>query len=70
MAAKAGRETSAHGTKSFFYNSGLAEGTETIICFVLMCLAPGYFPMIAAIYAVLCAVTVLQRTMAARADFG
>lgn len=70
MAAKAGRETTAHGTKSFFYNSGLAEGTETIICFVLMCLAPSYFPMIAAIYALLCAVTVLQRTMAARADFG
>ena len=69
MAAKAGRETDAHGKKSFFYNSGLAEGTETITAFVLMCLMPQYFTVIAAIYSAMCVVTVFQRTLAAKADF-
>ena len=69
MAAKRGRETEAHGKKSFFYNTGLAEGTETIIAFVLMCLMPQYFTIIAAIYSVMCVVTVFQRTLAAKADF-
>ena len=69
MAAKQGRETEAHGKKSFFYNSGLAEGTETITAFVLMCLMPQYFTMIAAIYSAMCVVTVFQRTLAAKADF-
>ena len=69
MAAKQGRETEAHGKKSFFYNSGLAEGTETITAFVLMCLMPQYFTVIAAIYSAMCVVTVFQRTLAAKADF-
>lgn len=69
MAAKQGRETDAHGKKSFFYNTGLAEGTETIVAFVLMCLLPQYFAAIAAIYSVMCVVTVIQRTIAAKVDF-
>ncbi|PHR19847.1 MAG: hypothetical protein COA41_06755 [Sphingopyxis sp.] len=69
MAAKEGRVTEAHGKKSFFYNTGLAEGTETIITFVLMCILPQYFAMIAMIYAAMCVVTVIQRTLAAKIDF-
>lgn len=69
MAAKAGRETDAHGKKSFFYNTGLAEGTETITAFVLMCLLPQYFAVIAGIYSVMCVITVIQRTIAAKVDF-
>ena len=69
MAAKAGRETDAHGEKSFFYNTGLAEGTETIITFVLMCLLPQYFAAIASIYSAMCIVTVIQRSIAAKVDF-
>lgn len=69
MAAKAGRETEAHGKKSFFYNTGLAEGTETITAFVLMCLFPQYFSVIAAIYSAMCVITVIQRTIAAKVDF-
>ncbi|MEH6660961.1 MAG: CDP-alcohol phosphatidyltransferase family protein [Parasphingorhabdus sp.] len=69
MAAKAGRETDAHGKKSFFYNTGLAEGTETITAFVLMCLLPQYFAIIAAIYSAMCVITVIQRTIAAKVDF-
>lgn len=69
MAEKRGAVTEAHGKKSFFYNTGLAEGTETIICFVLMCLLPAHFIWIAGIYTVMCVLTVLQRSAAARADF-
>lgn len=69
MAAKQGRETEAHGKKSFFYNTGLAEGTETIAAFVLMCLMPQYFAAIAVIYSVMCVITVIQRTIAAKVDF-
>ncbi|WP_303811243.1 CDP-alcohol phosphatidyltransferase family protein [Sandarakinorhabdus limnophila] len=69
IAAKRGLETNAHGRKSFFYNTGLAEGTETIIVFILFCLWPAHFPAIAFIYAGLCIVTVIQRTAAAWAAF-
>jgi phosphatidylglycerophosphate synthase len=69
MAAKCGLETSAHGQKSFFYNTGLAEGTETILAFALMCLLPDAFPIIASLYAGLCAVTVIQRSIAAYVAF-
>lgn len=63
IAAERGLETDAHGTKSFFYSTGIAEGTETIVVFVLMTVLPGWFPQIASIYATLCVVTVIQRTL-------
>ncbi len=69
MAAKRGLETTAHGRKSFFYNTGLAEGTETIAAFVAMCLWPGHFPLIALGFSVLCLLTVIQRTLVARRAF-
>ncbi len=69
LAAKRGVETGAHGRKSFFYNSGIAEGTETIATFVILCLFPLYFTPIALIYAALCLITVAQRSLAARALF-
>jgi len=69
IAAKRGVETSAHGRKSFFYSTGLAEGAETIAAFVLMCLMPGHFPAIAAGFAVLCLATVIQRSFLARSVF-
>jgi phosphatidylglycerophosphate synthase len=67
-AAKRGEETAAHGAKSFFYSTGLAEGAETIAVFIALCLLPGWFVPIALAYAALCAATVVQRSlMAARA---
>lgn len=69
MAAKRGLETTAHGRKSFFYNTGLAEGTETIAAFVLMCLWPAHFSMIAIIFAAACVVTVIQRSLTAWEHF-
>lgn len=40
--------------KGFYYLGGLAEGTETIIFFVLFCLFPESFPLLAWIFAGLC----------------
>ncbi|MBX9729043.1 MAG: CDP-alcohol phosphatidyltransferase family protein [Sphingopyxis sp.] len=69
LAAKRGIETAAHGRKSFFYNTGLAEGAETIAVFIAMCLWPGWFAAIAYGYAALCLLTVVQRSLVARALF-
>ena len=65
LAAKQGLETRAHGPKSFFYSTGLAEGAETLLAFVLMCLWPAAFPQIAVVFAGLCLLTVIQRSVIA-----
>ena len=49
--------------KSFYYLNGLAEGSETIICFVLMCLLPAYFPVIAGLFAFICVLTTINRVV-------
>ena len=69
IAAKRGATTEAHGKKSFFYSTGLAEGTETIIVFLVMCLVPAWFGAIAYAYAALCVLTVVQRSAMAWAAF-
>lgn len=69
LAAKRGLETAAHGRKSFFYSTGLAEGAETILAFAIMCLAPEHFPLIASILTILCILTVAQRTLIAARMF-
>ena len=65
LAARRGLETRAHGLKSFFYSTGLAEGAETLLAFVLMCLWPAGFPVIASIFGGLCLLTVIQRSVIA-----
>jgi phosphatidylglycerophosphate synthase len=69
IAAKRGEETSAHGAKSIFYSTGLAEGGETIAAFAAMCLWPAQFPAIAIGFAMLCLLTVIQRSLLARRTF-
>ncbi|MCL9982807.1 MAG: CDP-alcohol phosphatidyltransferase family protein [Erythrobacter sp.] len=69
IAAKRGDTTEAHGKKSFFYSTGLAEGTETIAVFIAMCLFPAWFAMLAYAYAGLCALTVVQRSALAMTAF-
>jgi phosphatidylglycerophosphate synthase len=69
IAAKRGAETAAHGRKSFFYSTGLAEGTETIAVFIAMCLFPAWFGWLAYGYAALCVLTVFQRSAMAVAAF-
>ncbi len=49
--------------KSLYYLNGLAEGTETILCFALMCLFADYFVLIAWIFASLCLITAANRVI-------
>jgi len=62
IAAKRGLETEAHGRKSFFYSTGLVEGTETIAFFLLMAALPAWFPALAWVFAALCVFTAIQRS--------
>ena len=70
IAAKRGEETTAHGRKSFFYSTGLAEGTETVIAFIAMAIWPAHFATIAYVFAGLCGLTIIQRSLMARSQFG
>ena len=47
--------------KSLYYMNGLAEGTETILLFVLFCLFPQYFPQLAGGFAAICGLTAAVR---------
>lgn len=47
--------------KSFYYMHGLTEGTETIVAFVLFCMWPEYFPILAYLFALACTVTIVTR---------
>ncbi len=69
IAGKRGEETQAHGRKSFFYSTGLAEGAETIAVFIAMALFPAWFGVIAYAYAALCVLTVIQRSALAVHQF-
>lgn len=62
IAEKRNMTTDAHGAKSFFYSTGIVEGSETIAIFVLMALLPAQFPLLASVFAGLCVLTALQRT--------
>ena len=61
LAEQRGLKTQARGKKSFYYLGGLAEGTETIVVFILMCLLPGWFAVLALVYGHICLLTVLIR---------
>jgi phosphatidylglycerophosphate synthase len=61
IASKRGLESARHGPKSIFYLGGLTEGTETILCFVAMCLFPISFPTLAYLFGALCWITTAFR---------
>jgi phosphatidylglycerophosphate synthase len=61
MAAKRGITTELRGKKSLYYLGGLTEGFETIVVFVLACLWPSWFPLIAWLYGALCWLTTATR---------
>lgn len=61
LAEKRGMDTRARGEKSLYFTAGLMEGTETIVFFVLMCLWPAGFAVLAYLFAGLCLVTALAR---------
>ncbi len=61
MAGKRGLTSPVHTHKSLYYLEGLTEGTETIAFFVLFCLFPDSFPLLAWIFASACWVTTASR---------
>jgi phosphatidylglycerophosphate synthase len=65
MAAKRGITTELRGKKSLYYLGGLTEGTETIVAFVLACLWPACFPLIAWLFGGLCWLTTATRVAVA-----
>lgn len=69
LAEKHDMETSAQGIKSLYFSNGLLEGTETIVFFVLLCLFPASFAMLAWIFGALCFATATLRLFAARRVF-
>lgn len=62
IAAKRRLASEAHGRKSFFYSTGIVEGTETIVFFLLMAALPGFFAPLAWVFAGLCVLTTIQRS--------
>ena len=70
IAARLGMETRVRGPKSIYFTTGLAEGTETILFFVLFCLFPGSFAPLALVFAAMCFWTAFWRVLEARRLFG
>ncbi len=64
LAAQRGLKSVIHPHKGIYYLGGLTEGTETLLCFVLMCLWPDRFALFAWIFAALCALTIVARLLA------
>ena len=64
MASKRNIESPVYKQKSLYYIGGLTEGTETIGCFVLFCLLPQHFALIAWIFGTLCWITTTTRIWA------
>ena len=61
LAEKRALTTAAQGQKSLYYLAGLAEGTETIAFFVLVCLWPHLFVWLSCLFTLLCVVSAAAR---------
>jgi len=69
MAEKHGLQTQIRGAKSLYFTTGLAEGAETIGVFILWCLLPAWFSVIAWIFAGVCFITAAARVLLAVQTF-
>ncbi|MCA1444735.1 CDP-alcohol phosphatidyltransferase family protein [Ensifer sp. IC4062] len=69
MAEKRAMTTGVRGAKSLYFTTGLAEATETIVVFLAFCLFPGWFPPLAAMFALVCLYTAISRIVLARLSF-
>lgn len=69
IAEKRGQSTTARGTKSIYFTTGLAEATETYLVFGLFCLWPAGFAIVAWIFAIVCFYTATARLVLARSAF-
>jgi phosphatidylglycerophosphate synthase len=70
FAERRGLTSDAYPRKGLFYLGGLTEASETLICFVLMCLWPQHFAWWAYGFALLCAMTIVTRLVAGWRAFG
>ncbi|OCW56405.1 CDP-alcohol phosphatidyltransferase family protein [Hoeflea olei] len=70
LAEKRKLTTTQRGSKSIYFTTGLAEAGETFAAFALFCLFPGWFPLLAWIFAAICLYTAISRIVEARAAFG
>jgi phosphatidylglycerophosphate synthase len=61
LAAKRGMTSMDYPHKSFYFLGGLTEATETLVCFMAMCLWPRHFAPLAYLFTVLCCVTIATR---------
>ncbi len=64
LAARRGLRSVAYPDKGLYYLGGLTEATETLACFVAMCLWPAWFAALAYGFSVLCALTLVARLAA------
>jgi phosphatidylglycerophosphate synthase len=65
MAERRGLRSDDFPHKGLYYLGGLTEASETLLCFVLMCLWPGQFPIWACGFALLCGLTTITRIVGA-----
>ncbi len=70
LAERRGLASDAYPSKGFFYLGGHTEATETLACFVAMCLWPGQFALLAYVFAAACALTTVARIAAGWRAFG
>lgn len=61
IAAKRGMENLAWPDKSLYFLGGLTEATETLTCFIAMCIWPQHFALLATVFAAMCVVTTITR---------
>lgn len=64
FAERRGLSSADYPQKGIYYLGGLTEATETLLCFVLMCLWPQHFALWAYGFAMLCALTIATRIIA------
>ena len=69
LAEKHDLTTAAQGQKSLYYSNGILEGTETIVFFVLLCLLPQHFAILAWIFGIACFLTGALRVFGAYQTF-
>ena len=69
IASKRGINHSRQGKKSFFYLSGITEGSETVLFLILICLLPSYFAYLSVTFGILCLLTTVGRIGQAIRDF-
>jgi phosphatidylglycerophosphate synthase len=61
LAERRGSRSADFPTKGIYYLGGLTEGAETVLAFILMCLFPASFALVAYAFGALCFATTIMR---------